>query len=264
MKRLPDGMYHQGTSPIHRLDATIKILLLILLIVAVILTNTWIGYGILVLFTGMTILISKVGIHAAFGSVTRLIWFFAVIFLMNLCFFKSDNAWVKFWIFTPSYEGLMQGVNVVARVVFILIFSNILNVSTPPVEVTNAIENIISPLRFIKVPTRQIALIISVAIQFIPILFEETDMIKKAQTARGAKFYSKNLKDKAGAVIPMVVPIFISAFRRADELSLAMEARGYRVDVKYKKTRTVHIGAAEIISLAICSALCAVQIILCK
>ncbi len=118
----------------------------------------------------------------------------------------------------------------------------------------------ILPLKIFKVPVSQIALILSVSIQFIPILFEEADMIKKAQTARGAQFESKRLLDKAKAAIPMVVPIFLAAFRRADELSLAMEARGYRVDAKFNKRKAVHIGANEIISFLICCAFLTIQI----
>lgn len=262
MKHLPNGMYQQGNSVIHRLDSTIKIILLIILFVAVITTDTLIGYPILIAFTAMIAIISRIGVHAAMGSICRMIWFFIVIFIMNLCFYKTDNAWITFWIFTPSYDGLMQGIKVIVRVAMFLILCNVLNASTPPVEITKAIENIISPLKIIKIPTQQIALILSVAIQFIPTLFEEADMIRKAQIARGAKFDSRKLSDKAGAVLPMIVPIFISAFRRADELSLAMEARGYRVDIKHKKTKTVHIGTAEILSLALCTAFCALQITL--
>ncbi len=260
MKHLPSGMYQQGNSMIHRLDATVKIVLLIILLAAVVTTNTLIGYGILIVFTAAAVLISRIGIKSAVGNLSRMIWFFIVIFLMNLCFFKGEDAWIKFWIFSPSYEGLMQGVRVVVRVAVLLVLCNILNVTTPPVEVTKAIENIMSPLKMIKVPTQQLALILSVAIQFIPTLFEEADMIKKAQLARGAKFYSRSLKDKAGAVLPMIVPIFVSAFRRADELSLAMEARGYRVDIKPVKNKSVHIGAAEIISFILCAVICVLQI----
>lgn len=260
MKHLPSGMYQQGSSAVHKLDATVKILLLLILLAAVITTDTLIGYGILIVFTAAAVLVSRIGIKSAMGNLSRMIWFFIVVFLMNLCFFKSENAWVKFWIFSPSYDGLMQGIKVVVRVVVLLVLCNILNVTTPPVEVTKAIENMMSPLKIIKVPTGQLALILSVAIQFIPTLFEEADMIKKAQTARGAKFDSRKLKDKAGAVLPMVVPIFISAFRRADELSLAMEARGYRVDIQYNHKKSVHIGLIEIISFILCTAVCVLQI----
>lgn len=261
MTHLPDGMYQQGSSVIHRLDATIKLLLLIILIVCVVFTDTLIGYGVLISFTVLIAVLSKIGFRSAIGSAGRLVWFFIVIFIMNLCFYSAENPWVSFWIFNPSYAGMMQGIHVVARVFIALVLSNILNVTTAPMEVTNAFENLLAPLRIFKIPTRQLSLILSVAIQFIPTLFEETDMIRKAQLARGARFDSRNLLDKAKAVIPLVVPIFIAAFRRADELSLAMEARGYRVDIKQGRKNAVHIGIAETMSLVLCIALCVLQIV---
>lgn len=262
MKRLPTGMYQQGNSVIHKLNSTVKVLLLIILLAAVVAANTLPGYGVLIVFTAVIVLLSHIGIKSAIGGIVRMIWFFIIIFIMNLCFFQSENAWITFWIFSPSYDGMMQGIKVVVRVAVIMIFCNILNVTTPPVEITRAMENMMSPLRIIRVPTHQLALILSVAIQFIPTLFEETDMIKKAQTARGARFDSRKFRDKAGAVIPMVVPIFISAFRRADELSLAMEARGCRVDVRQTNRGRMHIGLAEIMAILICTALLVLQIIL--
>ncbi|MDE5670898.1 MAG: energy-coupling factor transporter transmembrane protein EcfT [Eubacterium sp.] len=260
MKQLPDGIYLDGDSLLHKLDATVKLLLFIILIAAVIAADSLPGYIALFLFTASICILSKIGIKAAVGNVLRLFWFFVTIFIMNLLFFKAENAWISFWIFNPSFDGLMQGIKVVARVAALLVFSNIVNSTTPPLEVTSAIENMISSLRFLRVPVSQLALILSVSIQFIPILFEEADMIKKAQTARGAQFESKRLPDKAKAVVPMVVPIFVAAFKRADELSLAMEARGYRVDVKFKKRKAVHIGGNEIVSFLICVAFLTVQI----
>lgn len=262
MKQLPAGMYQQGNSVIHNLNSTVKVLLLIILLAAVVVANTLPGYGVLIVFTAVIVLLSHIGIKSAVGGIVRMIWFFIIIFIMNLCFFQSERAWITFWIFSPSYDGMMQGIKVVVRVAVIMIFCNILNVTTPPVEITRAMENMMSPLRIIRVPTHQLALILSVAIQFIPTLFEEADMIKKAQTARGARFDSRKFRDKAGAVIPMVVPIFISAFRRADELSLAMEARGCRVDVRQANRDRLHIGLAEIMAFLICMALLVLQIIL--
>lgn len=260
MKHLPDGMYQQGSSVIHRLDATVKLVLLIILIAGVITADTLIGYGILIVFTVLTTLLSKIGMRSAVGSAGRLIWFFIIILLMNFCFYSAENSWVSFWIFNPSYDGMMQGIRVVVRVFIILVLSNILNVTTSPIAVTGAIENLLSPLRIFKIPTRQLSLILSVAIQFIPTLFEEADMIRKAQLSRGAGFDSHRLLDKAKAVVPLVVPIFVAAFRRADELSLAMEARGYRVDINQSTKCSFRIGAAEFVSFVVCIALCALQI----
>lgn len=260
MKKLPSGMYISGNSVMHRLDPTVKILLFCILTAAVAAADSIIGYCMMIVFTAAAVLLSKTGFRAAAGNLKNLIWFFAAVFLMNFLFFSSENPWISFWMFHPSYAGMLQGIKVVSRVIVFLILSNILNSTTAPMELTDAIKNLMYPLSFIKVPVGQIALILSAAIQFIPILSEEAQTIKKVQTARGAGFDSRKPFDKARAALPMVVPVFISAFRRADELSLAMEARGYRADLKKSKKIKIHIGISEIILFFICVILCAVQI----
>lgn len=262
MKQLQNGIYRQGDSVIHRLDATVKLISFIILCVAIVSADSPCGYAIIIGFTVLIAVISKIGIIAAIGSIRKMKCFFAVVFIMNLFFYKTDNAWVDFWIFTPSYDGMMQGIKVVVRVAVFLVLSNILSAATPPVSITHAIENIISPLKFIKIPVEQLALILSVAIQFIPTLFEETDMIKKAQTARGASFDSRAVKGRAAAVMPLIVPMFIAAFRRADELSLAMEARGYRVDGVRSRKRKINFSFFEISALLLCTLILVLQIIL--
>lgn len=262
MNQLPVGMYQPGDSVIYRLNAGVKIIAMIILLVSVIFTDSVAGYCILVLFLGSLLLISKINIFTALASVMRLKWFFIIILLMNICFFSSENPWVRIWIFQPSYRGLMQGVHVVVCVIFALIISNILTVTTTPLALTDAISTLLSPLQIFKVPTEQIAMILSVAIQFIPTLFEETDMIRKAQMARGARFDSRKLTDKAKAVMPLVIPVFIAAFRRADELSIAMEARGYRADVYNRGVRFIKPEFKDIAALLICTGLCVIQILI--
>lgn len=256
MTRLPTGMFIPGNSFIHRLDARIKLLSLVVLIIAVVDTDSIIGYVILAAVTALIILLSGLPVKTAVGSASRLYLFFILIFIMNACFFSIENAWFSFWIIHPSPTGVLQGVNVVLRVFLALVLSNTLTCTTAPMELTEALESLFSPLRLLRIPTDQIAMIISVAIQFIPVLFEETDMIRKAQTARGACFDSKKLTEKAAAVMPLAVPIFIGAFRRADELSLAMEARGYTGKAKHtsgeKKSLFLRDFAAILSALAIC------------
>src|SRR5690606_9712290 len=127
-----------------------------------------------------------------------------------------------------SRGGMEQGFRVVGNVVLILVLGNLLTMTTLPTQVTAALASLIKPLKFIGVPTEEVAMILSIAIQFIPTLMEETELIKMAQIARGARFESRKLPERAASFIPLVVPVFISAFRRAEELALAMEARGYR------------------------------------
>ena len=262
MNRLPTGLYQPGDSLLHRLDALSKILCLIILLVAVVNTTTIPGYAVLALLTGLLIRLSGIRPADALHSATRLGWFFLIILLMNLCFYEPEHPWVQWWIFRPSYEGLMQGINVVVRVFLLLVLSNILTITTAPLSMTTAIERFISPLRFIGVPAELVAMILSVAIQFIPTLLEETDSIRKAQTARGARFDSRNLIDKARSVLPLVIPVFLAAFKRADELSLAMEARGYRVEAKRQVKKKEPFNTVDWLALLICAALAAVYIVI--
>lgn len=241
MSRLPTGMFIPGTSLVHRLDARIKLLSLIALLVAIVNTASLIGYVIVIAFTALVVALSGLTVKTAVGSAYRMYQFFIFIFIMNLCFFSMKDEWFSFWIIHPSPAGTVQGFNVVCRVFLVLVLSNVLTCTTSPMEVTRALESLFSPLHFMRTPTDQIAMIISVAIQFIPVLFEETDMIRKAQMARGATFDSPKLREKAAAVMPLAIPIFIGAFKRADDLSQAMEARGYSGERRYLKRKEVSL-----------------------
>ena len=255
MNRLPTGLYQPGDSLLHRLDALSKILCLIIMLIAVVNTTTIPGYAVLALLTGFLIRLSGIRPAAALHSATRLGWFFLIILLMNLCFFEPERPWFSWWIFHPSTEGLMQGVNVVARVFLLLVLSNLLTITTAPLAMTEAMERMLTPLRILGVPSDLVAMILSIAIQFIPTLLEETDNIRKAQTARGARFDSRKLMERANAVLPLVIPIFLAAFKRADELSLAMEARGYRTDMKRSRKKYAPLQCRDWLSIGLCTAL---------
>lgn len=228
MKSLPVGMYVTGRSALHRLDARVKFLAFLLLIAAVCCTDTLADYGVLTAACVLCAALSGMKAEAVLASVRRLVPFFVLIFFMNACFSGEGTAWVRWWIFCPSPEGVMKGVNMVARVLLALVLSNLLALTTPPMDLTAAMEWLMRPLALVRVPTGQIAMILSVAIGFVPTLFEQTDAIRKAQTARGARFDSRRLVERGRAILPLVVPVFLAAFKRADELALAMEARGYR------------------------------------
>ncbi len=260
MSRLPAGVFLPGDSAVHRIDARAKLTALLIAVVAVVCTRTLTGYGVMLAFTAGAVALSGVGISAAFGPVRRLCWFFAVILLMNTCFYGPEDAWFTFWIVSPSLAGLMQGLHVVLRVLLVLVLGNVMTSTTAPLEITKALEGLMTPLKYIGLPTGQIAMIISVAIQFIPTLFEETDMIRKAQTARGARFDSPKLSQKAAAVMPLAVPIFLSAFRRADELAEAMEARGYR-GAQHGTKKHARLKWGDYAALAAVAGICAVQIV---
>ena len=186
-------------------------------------------------------------------------WFFLLIFAMNALFFATDDAIWHWWILTLSVPGIVQGAQVTVRLALILVMSNVLTCTTPPLEITGAIQTLLSPLRL---PVEDIAMILSVAVQFIPTLLEETDTIRKAQIARGARFESRRLHERAQAMLPLIVPIFLSAFKRADELAMAMEARGYRGARGRTRKKSVPLPLSGWGALVLCALVCAAEILL--
>ncbi|HAZ20953.1 MAG TPA: transporter [Firmicutes bacterium] len=259
MRWLPAGRYVVGNSLLHRLDARAKIICLLFLLAIVIGTASVGSYVLALSAIGMIILLSQLPLRHVFGNVGRLWLFLGTIFLMNALFFDSENALCSWWIFHLSISGIKQGFSLVVNVLLVIILSNVLTLTTSPNEITTALESLIKPLRLLGVPTEDVAMIISVAIQFIPTLMEETEAIKMAQIARGARFESKKLRERALSFVPLVVPIFLSAFRRADELSLAMEARGYRNARNRTKRKKEPFVWQDYMALSACGALCLIQ-----
>lgn len=255
------GQYFPGTSLLHRLDARAKLYNFILLTAAIILSNTLFGYIFTIVCMGILIKLSEFPPSIAFGSIQRLSKLFVFVFILNALFYSSENPIFQFWIFTLSIEGIIQGLTIIFRVVLVMILSNLLTLSTKPMEITSALSSLIKPLKYIGIPVEEVSMILSIAIQFIPTLLEETDTIKKAQIARGARFESKKLRERAMAMIPLVVPIFLSAFKRADELAMAMEARGYRGAKMRTQKKTPPLAQSDWGSILFCLCLCIFQVI---
>lgn len=227
MRRLPVGRYVDIQSPVHETDPLLKLVCVFVLLACIVMSDSILQYAAVTAFLVFLAVSSRLGCRQVFGGTAGMYPFFAFIVLMNSLFFSSEDPVFSFWIFSFTMEGLGQGLTVVLRVFFALVLGNILTATTSPLEITLAIEDLIRPLRILGLPVEEVAMIIGVSIRFMPVLIEEAGMIKKAQTARGAGFESRKPGQRAKAVLPLVVPIFLSAFRRADELSVAMEARGY-------------------------------------
>ncbi|MGI5852994.1 MAG: CbiQ family ECF transporter T component [Bacillota bacterium] len=249
----------EHNSFLRRLDARAKIICLIAMLGVVIGASSPGSYVLALSAVGIIILLSKLPLRHVFGKVGRLWLFFVTIFLMNAFFYQTENVLCSWWIFNPSIDGIRQGFSVIANVVLAIILGNVLTLTTTPTEITMALESLIKPLRLLGVPTEDVAMIISIAIQFIPTLMEETEVIKIAQIARGARFESKKLSERALSFAPLVVPVFLSAFRRADELSLAMEARGYRNAKNRTKRKKEPLELRDYMAACMCGALCLIQ-----
>lgn len=250
------GMYSPGGSILHRLDARIKLVCLMILLVAIIATSTLWEYLCIAFVMALIIRLSGLSLSMALGSVRRLWLFYIIIFAMNALFFDTTAPLWSWWIFHPSIGGMVQGINVVLHVLLLIVLTNVMTCTTSPMDITGALESLMKPLQLIRIPVDDVAMIINVAIQFIPVFLEETDMIKKAQLARGARFESKRFTEKAAAIVPLIVPVFLSAFRRADELSLAMEARGYRTGKKRTPRKRSPLHASDLTALAVSTAIC--------
>lgn len=256
------GSYIEKNSLVHKLDALIKLICVFILITAIIMCQSMYSYIVCIMFLAMIIHISHIGFFNALSGVKHMRLFFVVIFLMNCFFFETSRPLWSCWIFQLSYEGIIQGLNVVLRIVFSMIVGNLFVSTTSPLDIVNAIESFIFPLHYIGVPIQDVAMILGVSIQFIPMFIEETDMIKKAQMARGARFESKKLLDKAKSIIPLVIPVFLSAFKKADELSIAMEARGYHRTRKKVRFHHRHIQMRDINILIIIVVFCVIEMII--
>lgn len=222
------GQYFPGNSFVHKLDPRTKLLATLLFIVAIFFANSPVSYGLLCAFTMLTVLVSRLPIGMVLKSV-KPIW---IIIVLTLCIHAfttpGETILYRYSFVTVTEEGLTMGIKMCLRLILLLLFSSILTLTTSPIVLTDGIESLLRPFKCIGVPAHELAMMMTIALRFIPTLLEETDRIMKAQTARGADFESGNIFQRMKNMLPLLVPLFISAFRRADDLAIAMEARCYR------------------------------------
>lgn len=261
MRFMPTGGYIDGNSLLHKLDAVVKLLCTFLLLASVIVSDTLVEYVLVIALITATAKLSAIGFRNVLRGVRHMWLFFFVIFLMNAFFFEAAQPLWSWWIFRFSFEGALQGFHVVLRVILAMILGNLLISTTSPLDIVGALETLLFPLKYVGVPIQDVAMILGVAIQFIPTFLEETDLIKKAQTARGARFESKKITERVQSMLPLIVPIFLSAFRRADELSVAMEARGYHRTNRNVKTRKRRLSLTDTSALLLSCLVCIIEII---
>ena len=222
------GQYYPGNSFIHRLDPRTKILSTLLLIIAVFLANSAIGYGTLCAMVLLIIAVSGLPFMLVLKSVKPLLFIIVLTLALHALMGQGEHVLYQWRFITITEEGLQLGVQMAMRLILLLMISSILTFTTSPIVLTDGIEALLRPFRVVGVPAHELAMMMTIALRFIPTLMEETDRIIKAQTARGADFSGGNLLVRAKNMLPILVPLFISAFRRADDLAIAMEARCYR------------------------------------
>lgn len=221
------GQYYQTDSVIHRLDPRVKLVTTICYIISLFIVDNLTGYAIAGLFLILVIKLSKVPFRFMIRGMKAILFLLLIAVVFNL-FLTPGEVIFSYWKLKITKEGIRLALFMAIRLCFLIMGSSVMMLTTTPNNLTDGMEKLLKPLKLFKVPVHEIAMMMSIALRFIPILLEETDKIMKAQIARGADFESGNLIKKAKSLVPLLVPLFISAFRRANDLAMAMEARCYR------------------------------------
>ena len=229
LKDITLGQYFPGNSPIHRMDPRTKLLLLVVYIAALFIAQTWASYLVAFSFLLIAVLVSRIPFKAILHGMKPLVMILIFTGILNVFFTTGEGEpLVDFWIIKIYWEGIVRAVYMVARILMLITGTFLLTYTTSPIALTDGLESLLNPLKLIRLPVHELSMMMCIALRFIPTLIEETDKIMSAQKARGADFESGSLLHRVKALVPILVPLFISAFRRADELATAMECRCYQ------------------------------------
>lgn len=245
------GQYYPAKSTIHKLDPRVKLVTTILFIVSLFLATGIVGYAIASLFLAMVIRMSRVPFSYMTKGLKAIIMILMLTVIFNLFLIDGDFVLWRFGFLRITDKGLKTAVFMAVRLIYLILGSSIMTLTTTPNDLTDGLEKLLGPLKKLHVPVHEIAMMMSIALRFIPILLEETDKIMKAQIARGADFETGNLLQKAKAMVPLLVPLFISAFRRANDLAMAMEARCYHGGDGRTKMKPLHYESRDRIAYAV-------------
>lgn len=243
------GQYYPVDSPVHRLDARVKLLLTILFVVAIFFIKSYFGFMLTAALLLFIILLARLPIASVLKSVRGILFIVFFTAILNLFLIKDGEVLVHWEIFTITKNGVHTTIKMVLRLVLLISGASLLSLTTTPVALADGLESLMSPLKVLRFPVRDVAMIMSIALRFIPTLFEETNKIISAQKARGASFDTGGLLARAKAMLPVLIPLFVNSFRRADELAFAMDARCYNATDKRTKMKRAKIGFADIVAM---------------
>ena len=246
LKDITLGQYFPGNSLAHRLDPRTKLLLTVLYVVMLFCAKWFASYGLVVLLLAVGVKVSGVAPRALVRGLKPILFIICFTAVLNL-FYTPGEALASFWIFTITKEGLVTAFFMVLRITMLIMGTFLLTYTTSPIALTDGMEALLGPLKRVRVPVHELAMMMSIALRFIPTLIEETDKIMSAQKARGADFESGNLIERAKALVPILVPLFISAFRRADELAVAMECRCYHGGEGRTRMKQLHYRPGDVL-----------------
>ena len=261
LKDVTLGQYFPGKSFIHRLDPRVKLALVTLFIIALFAAKGIYAYALVFAWLACAVTSSKLSLTVFFRGLKPLIFILAFTVILNALYTPGEQL-VKWWIFSVTLEGLQMGGFMLARILMLVTGTFLLTYTTSPIMLTDALERVMSPLKNIKLPVHELAMMMTIALRFIPTLIEETQKIMSAQQARGADFESKNLIKRVKALIPLLIPLFISAFQRAEDLAVAMECRCYNGGEGRTRMRVMRVEFIDYAALTVTIALCAAVIIL--
>ena len=249
LKDITLGQFFPGDSLAHKLDPRTKLLITVIYIVALFCAESFVSYGVIIALLVLCVKISGVAPRALVKGLKPVLFIIAFTAILNL-FYTPGETLVKLWFLTITKEGIFTAIFMVLRISLLIMGTFLLTYTTSPIALTDGLESLLGPLKKIKVPVHELAMMMSIALRFIPTLIEETDKIMSAQKARGADFESGSLIDKAKALVPILVPLFISAFRRADELAVAMECRCYHGGEGRTKLHVLRYQKRDYVALA--------------
>lgn len=251
MNNITVGQYLPGTSAVHRLDPRVKILLTAFYIAAIFIAKKYWMYAVFAAYILAAALIARVPLKLLLKSLRPILFIVVFTFIMNLLLVREGRLLWSFWKIRIYSEGIHYAVRLALRLILLLFGTSMLTFTTSPIALTDALERLMKPLSVIKFPAHELAMMMTIALRFIPTLLEEADKIMKAQKARGADFDTGNLFKKAKAMIPLLVPLFVSAFRRADELAMAMESRCYHGGKGRTRLRVMRLTYVDAIAISI-------------
>lgn len=240
------GQFVPGNSCIHRLDPRTKILLMIAYIAMVFVVDSLTMFLVPLFYMGLTLLLAKIPLSYMYKALKPVRLLMVFMFVLNLFVTPGERVLVQWWIVKITEESLKQAVFITLRLMFLITGTSLMTLTTSPLSLTDGLEKLLSPLKVFKFPAHELAMMMTIALRFIPTLMEEADKIRKAQMARGADFESGNLIARAKAMLPILIPLFVSAFRRADELAMAMESRCYHGDEGRTRMRELRFAGGDL------------------
>ncbi|KGM45208.1 energy-coupling factor transporter transmembrane protein EcfT [Neobacillus niacini] len=262
MEKMIIGRYVPAESLVHRLDPRSKLIIIFLFVCVIFLANNFLTYVLIGIYTFLMLGLSRIPVRFLYAGLKPVLWLVLFTLLLQVFFTKEGSLLYELGPIKIYEEGVRQGIFISMRFFFLILMTSLLTLTTTPIEITDGLETLLNPLKKVRFPVHEMALMMSISLRFIPTLMQETDKIMKAQIARGVDFSSGPVKERIKAVIPLLIPLFVSSFKRAEELAIAMEARGYRGGEGRTKYRLLSWKFADTLQLIILAVLTILLILL--